>query len=253
MQPDKKHWLEADWPAPEWIHAGTTTRIGGVSQSPYATFNLALHVGDDKNDVLTNRQKLTEYLNLASEPCWIKQVHASNIINAKSDGTVQTADGSITDSTNTICIVLTADCLPLLLCNKAGTVVAAVHIGWRGFSKNIIARVLDKLSTANKQLMAWLGPCISAKYYEIDTVVYDATRVIFPGAEKCFTATRQGHWLMDLKQLVKMQLNNLNIDQVYISPYCTYSDTANFFSHRRDGTTGRMATMIWMDSRSGID
>lgn len=253
MSTEKKYWLQADWPVPEWIHAGTTTRIGGVSQSPYATFNLALHVGDEKNDVLANRHKLIEYLNLTSEPCWIKQVHASNIIKAQKNRPVLTADGSITDSTGTICVVLTADCLPLLLCNKAGTVVAAVHIGWRSFSKNIIVNVLDEFRTARNQIFAWVGPCISAEHYEIDTVVYEATKNIFPGADRCYTETRQNHWLLDLKQLVKMYLNSLDIEHVFISPDCTYSDPTHFFSYRRDGITGRMASMIWMDSHSGMD
>ena len=250
---EKKYWLKADWPAPEWIHAGTTIRIGGVSKSPYGTFNLALHVGDEKQDVLTNRQKLIEYLNLTSEPCWINQVHASNIINAHCDRPVQTADGSFTGSKCTTCVVLTADCLPLLLCNKAGTVVAAVHIGWRSFSKNIIVHALDEFRTDRNQIIAWLGPCISAEYYEIDTVVYDATKNIFPDADRCFSKTRQDHWLLDLKQLVKTYLNSLDIEQVFISPDCTYSDPVHYFSYRRDGTTGRMASMIWIDSHSGID
>ena len=253
MEPEKNYWLEADWPAPDWIHAGTTTRIGGVSQGPYSSFNLGLHVGDKKEDVLTNRQKLTGHLNLSSEPCWIKQVHENNVIRAQKDILGPTADGEFTNKTDTICVVLTADCLPLLLCDKAGTTVAAVHVGWRGFSKNIIFHALNKFATTGDKLIAWLGPCISAEHYEIDNVVYDATRNIFPEANRCFSETRQGHWLLDLKLLVKMYLNSLAIEQVYSSPGCTYSDSTHFFSHRRDGTTGRMASMIWIDSHSGMD
>ena len=251
--PENKIWLEADWPAPDWIHAGTTTRIGGTSQSPYETFNLALHVGDNKNNVLTNRQKLIEHLGLKTEPCWLKQEHSNNVITVQKDVSEPVADGAFTSAAEITCAVLTADCLPVLLCDRTGTTVAAVHVGWRGFSKNIIVHALDKFKKTGNEPIAWLGPCISAEHYEIDTVVYHAASTVFPGAEKCFTGTRQGHWLMDLKQLAKLQLNYLNVEHVYISPYCTYTDSAYFYSHRRDGTTGRMASMIWMDSHSDMD
>jgi len=246
-------WIAADWPAPEWIHAGTTTRIGGESSSPYDTFNLAQHVGDEKKNVILNRQQLRKQLHLLSEPCWLKQIHANKIINAQSNVLTETADGAYANKINTICVVLTADCLPLLLSDKQGTAIAAIHIGWRSFSKNIIENALDKFSVARHQLMAWLGPCISADHYEIDATVYNVTKKIFTGAEECFTETHRGHWLMDLKQLVNKQLIALQVGHIYTSPYCTYSDQTRFFSHRRDGTSGRMASLIWMDSQSSID
>ncbi len=249
---DNNNWIAADWPAPEWIHAGTTTRNGGVSSPPYDTFNLAQHVDDEEKNVLLNRQQLRKKLNLQSEPCWLKQIHANRIINAQRNVSVEIADGSYTDKTNTICVVLTADCLPLFLSDKRGTAIAAIHIGWRSFSKNIIENALDKFSVARHQLIAWLGPCISADHYEIDATVYNATKNIFTGAEECFIETRMGHWLMDLKKLVSKQLITLEVGHIYTSPYCTYSDQTRFFSHRQDGTTGRIASLIWMDSQSSI-
>ncbi len=148
---------------------------------------------------------------------------------------------------------MTADCLPLLLCNDEGTQVSAVHIGWRGFSQNIITAALDKFTCPHDNIIAWLGPCISADHYEIDATIYNATSKIFAGAEECFIGTRMGHWLMDLKKLVSKQLFTLEVGHIYTSPYCTYSDQTRFFSHRRDGTTGRIASLIWMDSQSSID
>lgn len=246
-------WIAADWPAPEWIHAGITTRMGGSSLSPYNTFNLAQHVGDEEKHVLLNRKRLQKQLNLYTEPCWLKQVHANRIIHAQNNLPPETADGAYTDKINTACVVLTADCLPLLLCDEQGMQVAAIHIGWRSFSNHIIDNALDKFSAANHQLIAWLGPCISAKHYEIDTPVYHATKTILTGAEECFTETRKGHWLMDLKLLVSKQLTTLGVRQITISPYCTYTDPVLFYSHRRDGTTGRMASLIWMDSQPDMD
>ena len=127
------------------------------------------------------------------------------------------------------------------------------HVGWRGFSEDIITIALEKFTCPQGKIIAWLGPCISADHYEIDATVYHAARKVFAGAEDCFIETCTGHWLMDLKQLVNMQLISLGIEHVYTSPYCTYSEQTRFFSHRRDEATGRMASLIWMDSQSSID
>lgn len=249
-------WLAANWPAPSHIHAGTTMRYGGVSTAPDDQLNLGMHVKDGHNSVLKNRQRLSRYLKLPAEPVWLNQVHGNNIIQIDSqvdlEITDKTADGSYSREANKVCVVTTADCLPLLLCDDEGAQIAAIHIGWRGFSKNIISVALEKFACAHDKLMAWLGPCISADHYEIDATVFNASKKIFAGAEECFIETCMGHWLMDLKLLVSKQLITLEVGHIYTSPYCTYSDQTRFFSHRRDGTTRRMASLIWIDSQSNM-
>jgi len=249
-------WLAANWHAPSHIHAGTTMRYGGMSTAPDDQLNLGMHVKDGHNSVLKNRQRLSRYLKLPAEPVWLNQVHGNSIIQIDSqvdlEITDKTADGSYSREANKVCVVTTADCLPLLLCDDEGAQIAAIHIGWRGFSKNIISVALEKFACAHDKLMAWLGPCISADHYEIDATVFNASRKIFAGAEECFIETCMGHWLMDLKLLVSKQLITLEVGHIYISPYCTYSDQTRFFSHRRDGTTGRMASLIWIDSQSNM-
>jgi len=249
-------WLAANWHAPSHIHAGTTMRYGGVSTAPDDQLNLGMHVKDGHNSVLKNRQRLSRYLKLPAEPVWLNQVHGNSIIQIDSqvdlEITDKTADGSYSREANKVCVVTTADCLPLLLCDDEGAQIAAIHIGWRGFSKNIISVALEKFACAHDKLMAWLGPCISADHYEIDATVFNASRKIFAGAEECFIETCMGHWLMDLKLLVSKQLISLEVGHIYTSPYCTYSDQTRFFSHRRDGTTRRMASLIWIDSQSNM-
>ncbi len=249
-------WLAADWPAPAHIHAGTTLRSGGISKPPYDQLNLGTHVNDEQSCVLTNRERLAKEWKLPAEPVWLNQVHGNNIIQIDSqvdlETTNKTADGSYSREANKVCVVTTADCLPLLLCDDEGAQIAAIHIGWRGFSKNIISVALEKFACAHDKLMAWLGPCISADHYEIDATVFNASRKIFAGAEECFIETCMGHWLMDLKLLVSKQLITLEVGHIYTSPYCTYSDQTRFFSHRRDGTTRRMASLIWIDSQSNM-
>ena len=250
-------WLAADWPAPAHIHAGTTLRSGGISKPPYDQLNLGTHVNDEQSCVLTNRERLAKELKLPAEPVWLNQVHRNNIIQIDSqmdsELTDKVADGSYSKEANKVCVVMTADCLPLLLCDDEGTQVAAIHIGWQSFSKDIITAAIEKFTCPNEKILAWLGPCISADYYEIDAPVYNAARKVFAGAEGCFTETSVGHWLMDLKQLVSKQLTTLQVGHILTSPYCTYSEQTRFFSHRRNGTTGRMASLIWMDSQSSIN
>ncbi|TDJ20644.1 MAG: peptidoglycan editing factor PgeF [Gammaproteobacteria bacterium] len=249
-------WLAANWHAPSHIHAGTTMRYGGMSTAPDHQLNLGMHVKDGHNSVLKNRQRLSRYLKLPAEPVWLNQVHGNSIIQIDSqvdlEITDKTADGSYSREANKVCVVTTADCLPLLLCDDEGAQIAAIHIGWRGFSKNIISVALEKFACAHDKLMAWLGPCISADHYEIDATVFNASKKIFAGAEECFIETCMGHWLMDLKLLVSKQLITLEVGHIYTSPYCTYSDQTRFFSHRRDGTTRRMASLIWIDSQSNM-
>ena len=245
---NKIGWIAANWPALDHIHAGTTTRIGGASGIPYDSFNLADHVGDNQKNVSHNRKLLRNQLNLPAEPYWLQQVHGNRVIAAKIANSAEPADGIVTDQTNIVCTVLTADCLPLLLRNVHGTQIAAIHVGWRGFSKNIITNAIETFAENRENIIAWLGPCIGASHYEIDDEVRNACLNICGAAEHAFNPGRDGHWFADLHRLAKYQLAHLGIENIYGGGYCTYGDANLFFSYRRDGITGRMASLIWMDS-----
>jgi YfiH family protein len=244
--PDNLHWIPADWPAPANIHAGTTTRIGGYSHGAYAAMNLAQHVGDNPDHVFRNRMVLREFLSLPGEPQWLEQTHSNRVIQPGRDRTHQAADGAYTSQPDLVCAILTADCLPLLLCNSAGTEIAAVHVGWRSFSKNIVHAALNMFTGKPENLLAWTGPCISALHYEVGDEVRSACLQIINNPDGAFTAGRPGHWFADLRKLVTQQLSELGVHRIYGGEYCTYTDNRHFYSYRRDGITGRVATLIWM-------
>ncbi len=241
-------WIRAEWPAPSNIRAGSTTRLGGVSKGSYYSFNIAAHVGDDMNDVGENRRRLRQELKLPAEPLWLQQIHSNRIIqNGKSADDLQ-ADGAYANKTGRVCVVMTADCLPILLCNERGTEIAAIHVGWRGFSRNIIKNAISSFTSAPENLMAWMGPCICPVHYEIDVNVHDACLQILPGSVDAFTSSRPGHWYADLKKLARQQLTNMGIYQISESSFCTFADDSLFYSYRREAVCGRIATLIWMDS-----
>ena len=240
-------WISADWPAAPHIHAGTTTRIGGVSPAPYDTFNLADHVGDSPESVERNRELLCANLGLTVSPCWLQQEHGIRIINLADPYIKQKCDGAYTTRRNQICVVLTADCLPLLLCNTQGTQIAAVHVGWRGYSRNIIANAISRFSRYTHDLLAWLGPSISAPNYEVGSEVHIACQQVTGNPDVGFMETRKDHWNADLAELVRYQLQAYGVRNIHGGNHCTYTDAMQFYSHRRDGVTGRMASLIWME------
>lgn len=244
--PDNLHWIPADWPAPSNIHAGTTTRIGGYSHGVWSAMNLALHVGDNPEHVARNRAYIKEFLSLPAEPHWLEQTHSNKVINLTKDYTSRPADGAYTTTPHQVCVVLTADCLPLLLCNTAGKEIAAIHVGWRGFCANIITSALNTFSTMPGELMAWIGPCISAEHYEVGDEVRSACLQVVGDHGNAFSASRPGHWFADIQKLVRHQLSMAGVKQIYGGEYCTCTDDQHFYSYRRDGTTGRMASLIWM-------
>jgi len=246
LVPDNLHWIPADWPAPEHIHAGTTTRIGGFSHGTYTAMNLATHTGDNAEHVFRNRLLLRELLSLPAEPLWLEQIHSNKVINLAAGHINQPADGAYTNQQNQICVVLTADCLPLLLCNTAGTEIAAIHIGWRGFSNNIITNALNTFSVKPQDLLAWTGPCISANHYEVGERVRTACLQVIDDPGVGFIPGRPGHWFADMQQLVRHQLLSAGIKEIYGGEYCTYTGLQHFYSYRRDGITGRIASLIWM-------
>jgi hypothetical protein len=184
---------------------------------------------------------------MTTSPCWLQQQHGNRIIDITESWITQQGDGAYTTRKHRICAVLTADCLPLLLCDAPGTQISAIHIGWRGYSKNIIANAISRFSSPARDLLAWIGPCISMEHYEIDTEVHAACVQVTGDPDIGFTATRNNHWLADLVTLVRFQLQACGVRDIHGGDHCTYAEAERFYSYRRVGVTGRMASLIWMD------
>jgi YfiH family protein len=235
-----------EWPARETIGTLTTTRRGGHSPGPYGGFNLALHVGDDPKVVLANRGALVSRLGLPRSPRWLHQVHGARVIDAAEAGADPKADGAWTSVPGVACVVLTADCLPILLCDRAGTRVAALHCGWRGIANGVIAAGIAALCHSPDGLLAWLGPAIGAGRYEVDEPVRDAFTASSADLARAFSPSRPGHWHLDLYRAARFCLGRLGVRAVYGGGYCTHAEPDRFYSHRRDGVTGRMASLIWI-------
>ncbi len=242
----KSPWIWADWPAPNNIHAGTSIRVGGNSQAPYNELNLALHVGDIPETVVDNRQILSKQLNLPSEPVWLEQTHSSNIISIDTSAENVIADGSFTAEQNKVCAIMTADCVPILFCDAKGTKIAAIHAGWKGICGGIIEKAVNEFSNPDS-LLAWIGPCISGQYYEIGMDVYEKFENYSTTLKRAFRQRNEDHWYCDLATLVKIILGNSGVTSIYACGLCTYAKDSLFYSYRRDGNTGRTATLIWME------
>ena len=239
--------IEATWNAPRQVRALCTTRHGGCSSDPFNSFNLASHVGDEVIKLTGNRRFLRRRLNLPGEPCWLKQTHDTHVVNLDQDKK-RRADAAITRRLGTIAVVLTADCLPILLCNRAGTEVAAVHAGWRGLVDGVIQATVYQIESPSNQLLAWIGPAISQDRFEVGEEVRNQFLARFPRADAHFIANRAGHWLCNLPGLAVDILGQLGVAEIHRADYCSYTDEALFFSYRRSHPTGRMASLIWIDS-----
>lgn len=237
------NWLKADWPAPDFVKAGTTLRHGGVSKAPYTSFNLATHVGDELDAVIQNRKMLRT----PAEPQWLEQVHSADVISLPTEQIILKADAAYSITHNTVCAVMTADCLPLLITDTEGTCVAAIHAGWRGLCNGIIEATIKKLPVKAESLLIWLGPAIGADVYEVGEEVYDAFAQQDSKAKQAFTSVSENHWLFDIYAMAKLRLNKLGVTKIYGGDFCTFSDEEQFFSYRRDGVTGRMANLIWIN------
>ena len=235
------------WPAPAAVHAVATTRLGGVSQGPFASLNLGDHVDDDPAAVARNRERLQTVGALPAVPVWLRQVHGKQLVAAERVGERPTADAAATSSPGVICAVLTADCLPLLICDAAGRRVAAVHAGWRGLAAGIIEATVADFAAQGigpQDLLTWLGPAIGAGAYEVG----DDVRNAFGLADAvAFAANAKGRWQLDLYRLARGRLAAAGITAIFGGGYCTASDGARFFSHRRDGHCGRQATLVWLE------
>ncbi len=238
--------VSANWPAPAHVHALTTSRRGGASRGPYDSFNLGDHVGDDPEAVRQNRARLREALVLPAEPVWLKQVHGVRVIEAAATAAGAEADGVWTGRPGVVCTVLTADCLPIFLCDRQGTKVALLHAGWRGLTSGIVESGLRALNAPPEELLVWLGPAIGPASYEVGDDVRQTFLEDDTGAVEAFRPSGAGRWLADLYTLARRQLRQQGVCAVYGGDRCTLRERDRFYSFRRDGKTGRMASLIWL-------
>lgn len=239
------NWIKPDWPVISNIHAAVTLRSGGLSQGVFRSLNLADHVNDEPEKVIANRKIVSQMLKFPSEPIWLQQVHGNRVIKAEKGIQLQLADASYTDLTDTVCAVLTADCLPILLASKDGTKIAAVHAGWRSLLAGIVANTINEMGTID--VIAWLGPAIGASRFEVGKEVKEGFIKKNTKFAPAFKEAQGTKYLADIYQLASIELASIGITEVYGGGFCTVSDEQRFFSYRRDGKTGRMATLIWRD------
>lgn len=250
---DGVRWSMPDWPAPSCIRALITERNGGVSRPPYDALNLATHVGDDPAHVTENRRRLARAAGLPGEPLWLTQVHGCAVADAAHEPEGCEADAAFTDVPGQVCAVLTADCLPLLVTNRAGSAVAAIHAGWRGLASGVVEAALARFDGDPADLMVWLGPAIGPEAFEVGEDVVGAFVASDAGAEACFRPHRPGHWMADIYALARRRLEALGVGFFGGGGYCTFSDSARYYSYRRDGITGRMASLIWIQTEREVE
>lgn len=236
-------WLRPDWPAPASVRACVTTRAGGCSQPPFDSFNLGDHVGDEPAAVAANRQRLERLL--GCKPAWMSQVHSARAVAADPLSVLQ-ADANWSDRPSIACAVLTADCLPVLFCDRAGSRVAAAHAGWRGLAAGILEATVAGLDVAPGELLAWLGPAIGPDAFEVGPEVREAFVAQQPQAVQAFRASANpGRFMADIYQLARLRLATLGIHAVHGGGFCTVSDP-RFYSYRRAARTGRFASLVWI-------
>ncbi len=249
MRPE---WILPDWPAPDRVRAFMTTRAGGVSRPPYDGLNLATHVGDDPAAVAENRRLLRACL--PDEPLWLQQVHGVEVAIAGRDAPGVVADAAVASSPGQVCAVLTADCLPVLLCDERASVVAAAHAGWRGLAAGVLEATVRAMGIGPGRILAWLGPAIGPDAFEVGAEVRQAFLDHHPLSAIAFRPALPGtldeapkKWLANLPALARIRLAAMGVDRIYGGQGCTYRDAGRFFSYRRDGRTGRMAAVIWLE------
>jgi len=238
------------WPAPANVRALQTLRTGGCSPAPWDSFNLGDHVGDSPVSIAANRAKLRALL--PGQPIWLQQVHGITAVDADFSTNLPVADAAIARQPGKVCVVMTADCLPVLLCDRAGTVVAAAHAGWRGLLAGVLEATIGKMGVPASELLAWLGPAIGPKCFEVGDEVHAAFIDQTHDSALAFSPRRPGKWLANIYTLAHQRLQAAGVDSISGGDFCTVSDTERFFSYRRDGITGRMASLIWLDDQSGV-
>jgi len=239
--------IEPQWPAPARVQALCTTRQGGGSASPWDSFNLGDHVGDSPAAVTANRAVLAASIAPATHIQWLEQVHGTEVVEA-GQGDTPVADACWTRTPGIACAVMTADCLPVLFASADGSVVAAAHAGWRGLQAGVLEATLGAMGGQASGILAWLGPAIGPRAFEVGPEVREAFVSRAAQASTCFTpsAGRPGHFLADIYQLARQRLAGAGVTRIFGGEFCTFSDDARFFSYRRDGQTGRMASLIWI-------
>ncbi len=250
-------WLTPNWPAPPGVRALSTLRGGGVSGSPYESLNLGAHVGDDPAAVAENRRRLRIAAEVPAEPAWLAQVHGTGVARlddtesaaaAQAAAAQVAADAAVTAQAGRVCAILTADCLPLLFAVDSGGTVAAAHAGWRGLAGGVIEATVQAIAAAPPSLLVWLGPAIGPKHFEIGAEVRDELLRGDPGAHAAFELNARGRFMADLAALARRRLARLGVERIFGGGECTYEFADKYFSHRRDGKTGRQATLIWLEN-----
>ncbi|MDA8093002.1 MAG: peptidoglycan editing factor PgeF [Betaproteobacteria bacterium] len=247
-------WIVPQWDAPARVGAVITTRAGGYGRAPFDTLNLGLHVGDDPATVARNRTRLRAAL--PNEPCWLKQVHGTGVVEARAGLAEAEGDASVARDAGVVCAVMVADCLPVLLCDRLGRVVAAAHAGWRGLAAGVLEATVQGMQVAPSELLAFLGPAIGPTAFEVGDEVRQAFLAVDQAAAAAFVARPRDadharaprKWLANIYELAARRLRASGVTRVYGGGDCTYRDSGRFFSYRRDGTTGRMAAAIWLKS-----
>lgn len=237
-------WITPNWPAPCNVRALFTTRTGGMSSGSYTSLNLGDHVGDDPSTVKQNRALLRDIL--PGEPRWLKQVHGTMPVRVDDYDCSAGSDAAFSQQPGIVCAVLTADCLPVFLCDAAGSTVGIAHAGWRGLAAGVIERTIAEMAGESSRILAWLGPAIGPTHFEVGEEVRQAFINHDKKSALAFTARDNGKWSADIFLLARQRLAEAGVMEVYGGGVCTFSDPTRFFSYRRDGSTGRMAGLIWL-------
>ena len=240
-------WITPDWPAPPNVRALATTRLGGYSEPPFDGLNLGSHVDDNPAAVEQNRRALREAAHLPAEPMWLQQVHGVDVWKGGATESPPVADASVSTTGGEICAILTADCLPVLLCDSRGTTVAAAHCGWRGLVGGVLATTVTAMSIPPSNVMAWLGPAIEASAFEVGAEVVEQFVARDRAHAAAFEPNDRGRWQADIYALARGELRALGVQKIYGGGFRTYEDSVRFFSYRREKRTGRMATLIWIE------
>ncbi|HDR2162447.1 TPA: polyphenol oxidase [Enterobacter cancerogenus] len=235
-----------EWPLPEGVAACSSTRIGGISQGAWESLNLGAHCGDVPEHVEENRKRMFAAGNLPSKPVWLEQVHGKDVLKLTGEPYAsKRADASYSNTSGTVCAVMTADCLPVLFCNQAGTEVAAAHAGWRGLCEGVLEETVSCFADSPASIIAWLGPAIGPQAFEVGPEVRDAFIAKDPQAVSAFEPTGE-KYLADIYRLARQRLYNVGVTQIFGGDRCTFTEKGDFFSYRRDKVTGRMASFIWL-------
>ena len=240
-------WLKIDWPAPPGVRVLSSFRGGGASAPPYDSLNLGGHVGDDPRAVAQNRRQLQLAAGLPAEPVWLEQVHGVKVADLDSTGPYGPADAAVTRRFGRVCAILTADCLPIVFASDSGDTIAAAHAGWRGLSAGVIGATVQAMGVAPQRLVVWLGPAIGPQHFEVGAEVREAFLKVDSEDIDAFERNARGRFMADLAMLARRQLERLRISRIHGGAECTYTRAERYFSHRRDGITGRQGTFIWRE------